>query len=108
MILDRDRKMAMRLIRWGLWSAGVGFWRVIEIHRCWGTEWLYCRMMARQTRDDLHHAPCCEANHWHYQRLVFKLCTCGAAAQEAERLAAERAKTPLGKAVLDELERHGG
>lgn len=31
------------------------------------------------TFDDLHHAPMCPANHYHYQRLPNGPCSCGAA-----------------------------
>jgi hypothetical protein len=35
-------------------------------------------MKRRQVLDAAHHAPCCQANHWHGQRLVFQGCNCGA------------------------------
>lgn len=45
----------------------------------WVLEWL----LRRQAVDDLHHAPCCPANHYHRRRLVFQPCTCGAALHAA-------------------------
>lgn len=44
-------------------------------------EWL----LRHQRVDDLHHAPCCPANHYHRCRLVYQHCTCGAAAAVEEQ-----------------------
>lgn len=52
--------------------------RLIDFRARWGTRWLLKRMKKNQTVDDLHHAPCCPANHYHYGRLVLEGCTCGA------------------------------
>lgn len=77
MILNRDRRLVMWLLRLKIWHVEMGFWRVPELVRRRGTGWIYRRMCRRQVRDDRHHAPCCPANHWHYQRLVFQYCNCG-------------------------------
>jgi hypothetical protein len=63
-----------------IWRARVGLFRTVEIVPRWGTRWLFNRLRDRQTVDDFHHAPCCPANHWSRQRLVFNNCNCGAAA----------------------------
>jgi hypothetical protein len=44
-----------------------------------GFGWLLERIKRAQLVDDLHHAPCWPANHYHRQRLVLHPCTCGAA-----------------------------
>lgn len=41
-------------------------------------EWLFNWRLNTQKVDNLHHAPGCEANHFHRMRLVFKKCSCGA------------------------------
>jgi hypothetical protein len=78
MIRDFDRKVAMLLVRVKLWRADPGLFRTVEIHPRKGTRWLLNMMKRRQVLDAAHHAPCCQANHWHGQRLVFQGCNCGA------------------------------
>lgn len=79
MIRDFDRKVVMLLVRVKLWRAERGLFRTVEIRPSKRTRWLLDLMKRRQVLDTAHHAPCCEANHWHGQRLVFKPCNCGAA-----------------------------
>jgi hypothetical protein len=78
MIRDLDRKVALLMVRLKLWRADRNLFRTVEIKPRKGTRWLLDVMKRRQARDTAHHAPCCPANHWHYQRLVFHACNCGA------------------------------
>lgn len=77
MIRASDRVIAAMLVRVRAWRTRT-FLRVEEIvPRRWSCR-LFRRMLRRQARDERHHAPCCPANHFHYQRLVLRGCTCGA------------------------------
>lgn len=77
MITDRHRVILRWLIKLRLWRAVVNM-RIVDFMPCPGTRWLFERMLRMQSMDDRHHAPCCPANHYHYRRLVFQRCTCGA------------------------------
>ncbi len=77
MITDRDRSIVEELVRLGIWKVEK-FMRLPNIVATDETEPLLEAMLARQSRDNLHHAPCCPANHYHYRRLVFSQCNCGA------------------------------
>lgn len=85
MIQPTDRKIVLLLLRLKIWRVEISMWRVPEIRTRWGTRWIYNQMLRRQTPDDLHHAPCCPANHWTRCRLVFHNCNCGAAQYEREK-----------------------
>lgn len=79
MVTNFERRLCMAACRLKIWRVKIGLFRTTEIYARWGTRWLYNWIKARQIVDDLHHAPCCPANHWHKQRLVFQPCNCGAA-----------------------------
>lgn len=78
MVNAREREIIKSLVQRGVLYAEVGFFRTVEIKAPPETQRLLDRIKARQVVDDLHHAPCCPANHWHKQRLVFQHCNCGA------------------------------
>lgn len=85
MILPFDRKLAVWLTRCRVfyfvppWMPGVLTFRCWRLRPRRGAWWLWEWMRRRQTRDGLHHAPCCPANEWAGQELVFQECNCGAA-----------------------------
>lgn len=80
MILPRDRKIAAALVRLRLWTIGPMFlWDIPQLRACLGTRWMLKRMVKRQTRDGLHHAPKCPGNEWSGANLVLLNCNCGAA-----------------------------
>lgn len=81
MVNDRERQVIMSCVDRGLMDAKVGLFRTLEISAPPETQRLLDRIKSRQKVDELHHAPCCPANHWHRQRLVFQPCNCGAAMQ---------------------------
>lgn len=76
-VLGWDRYLIEMLLRLKLWRLGQQM-HLVEVLPCRGTCWLFERMLKRQNVDDLHHAPCCPANHYHRRRLVFQQCSCGA------------------------------
>lgn len=78
MVTDRERSVIMTCVERGLMTAEIGLFRTVEIHAPPENQRLLDRIKARQKVDDLHHAPCCPANHWHKKRLVFQGCNCGA------------------------------
>lgn len=79
MVSDIERTLVLNLAKAGMVKVGVGMFRVIEVTPTNpGTAATLKRLKAMQKVDDLHHAPCCPANHWHRQRLVFHPCNCGA------------------------------
>lgn len=80
MITAIDRRVLRVLIACKLVCAKVSLFRTVDFHARKGFGWILDGMKARQTVDKLRHAPCCPANHWHRQRLVFQRCNCGAAA----------------------------
>lgn len=85
MVTDSQRKIVMRLIRLRVFVVRSSM-RLPWIGARWGFGWLLDRIKREQIVDDLHHAPCCPANHYHRARLVFHPCTCGAArASQGER-----------------------
>ena len=75
-----ERIVVILMVKARLWRL-VNEMRLVTIIPKTGTAWLRNWMLHRQTVDDLHHAPCCPANHYHKQRLVFQTCACGALAQ---------------------------
>jgi hypothetical protein len=77
MVKKFDRVLAIRLCMWKIWTARTVM-RQPDIVACWGTQWLLKLMKYRQEVDELKHAPCCPANHYHRMRLVFHPCSCGA------------------------------
>jgi hypothetical protein len=89
MIRNSDRKIAVTMVRLGLWTL---FQPRDDLFGCarlrarWGTRWLWNWMRARQPADDAHHAPMCPANRWSGQELVIQPCLCGAHAQRRAAL----------------------
>ncbi len=80
MILDSDRAIVVEMVELKIWKL-VNQMRLPDVVPTEETKPLLRAMKDRQKRDDLHHAPCCPANHFHYTRLVLKRCTCDAAAE---------------------------
>jgi hypothetical protein len=83
MIRQEDRKWVTRMLKLRLWMT-IFHLGTVWIKPMHGTGWLLERMLRRQTVDNLHHAPCCPANHYHRRRLVFGPCTCGAVEADHE------------------------
>lgn len=79
MVSDRERAVIQHCVQHGLMTAEIGLFRTVEIKAPPETARLLELIKKRQKVDDLHHAPCCPANHWHKMRLVFNRCNCGAA-----------------------------
>lgn len=77
MVTNPQRYMVKFLVWLGVWWLDYNM-RLICVNTRRGTTWFLRWMKKRQVVDDLHHAPCCPANHYHKQRLVFRPCTCGA------------------------------
>lgn len=77
MITERDRSIVRELLELEIWKLQITM-RLPDIVPTDQTEPLKDAMLKRQSRDDLHHAPCCPANHYHYRRLVLRRCNCGA------------------------------
>lgn len=80
MILPSDRVVAQVLVRAKVWRVeppGKDLFRCARIKPVHAKA-LYDRMVKRQARDGLHHAPCCPGNEWSGAALVFQRCTCGA------------------------------
>lgn len=80
MVTDRERRFVFVLTKLRVFRVRIGLFRTIEVVPRRGFKWIIDWLLKRQTVDSLWHAPCCEANHWHKRRLVFRQCTCGAAA----------------------------
>ena len=78
MVTDFERKVVLKMLGLGAWH-GRTWMRNTWIEPRPGFRWLLIWLKKRQIVDDLHHAPACNANHWHKQRLVFRSCNCGAA-----------------------------
>lgn len=78
MVTERQRRLVKRLVRLRAFKVFESM-RLPMIRARWGFGWLLKRLKAAQVVDDLHHAPCCPANHYHRMRLVFRPCTCGSA-----------------------------
>jgi hypothetical protein len=80
MVTEHERQQVLTMIR-------LGHWQIAESMRL---PWIQAKrfgallklLQRRQKVDALHHAPCCPANHYHRQRLVFRGCTCGAQREE--------------------------
>lgn len=90
MITNNERKLVKWMVKLKLWQVVINF-RLPDVYpRCRGTRWIFKWLLRRQVVDSLHHAPCCPANHFHKQRLVFGYCTCGAA-EHVRRDQAQRA-----------------
>lgn len=76
MVTEHERRQVITMVK-------AGHWVVLESMRL---PWIDAKafkpllklLKRRQKVDNLHHAPCCPANHYHRQRLVFHGCTCGA------------------------------
>lgn len=77
MITSDDRRTVLELIRLGIWDQEVRM-GLLEVTVPENMRPLFEVILKRQNVDDLHHAPCCPANHYHHRRLVFSRCTCGA------------------------------
>ncbi len=77
MVTKNERKFVQVMIWLMLWSTHMQM-RIVHVQAKIGTRWLLKRLKERQVVDDLHHAPCCPANHYHKTRLVFAKCNCGA------------------------------
>lgn len=77
MLTNRQKKLIYWMVKLGLWKYQV-YMRIPWVWPNFGSEWLHERLLKVQDVDDLHHAPCCPANHYHRRRLVFCRCTCGA------------------------------
>lgn len=77
MITKKQRNLVMWMVKVGMWDC-VTVLRQPHIKACYGTKWLLRRLLNKQVVDNLHHAPCCPANHFHNSRLVFQECDCGA------------------------------
>lgn len=79
MVTNMERMLIHRLVKAGKLKAEIGLFRVVTLSPTNpGMRALLDRIKARQKVDEWHHAPCCPANHWHRQRLVFTGCNCGA------------------------------
>ncbi len=77
MVTERQRKLIQFMVKLGLWSIYENM-RLPCIKATKGTWWLLNAILKRQVVDNLKHAPCCPANHYHKSRLIFRGCTCGA------------------------------
>ncbi len=78
MVTDKQRRFVKMMIWLKFWKPYFQM-RLIDIHARIGTYWLKRYLLKKQAVDNLHHAPCCPANHYHKARFVFQPCTCGAA-----------------------------
>lgn len=82
MLSNTERRLTNFMLRYGLWVAAFEM-RIIWIKARTGTAWMLRALLNRQSVDDLGHAPCCPANHYHRTRLVFQSCNCGATKRNA-------------------------
>ena len=94
MVTDKQRKFIVWMVKLGLWKTVVQM-RLTDIRACRGTQWILDWLLKRQKVDDYHHAPCCEANHYHNTRLVFQHCNCGA--EHYAKVEAIKSKTQEGR-----------
>jgi hypothetical protein len=79
MITDRDRKLLALMLALKM-VEGVENMRLVDFRSvAAGTAEVLKGIKERQARDVRKHAPCCPANHYHYTRIVYQHCTCGAA-----------------------------
>jgi len=81
MVTDTQRSIIKFLVKSKIWRLEIQM-RIVDVRPLYGTSWFLRWILKRQIVDDLHHAPCCPANHYHRARLVFQHCTCGAANQQ--------------------------
>lgn len=79
MVTVGERRLIGWLVRLGVWKADYNLFGTVSIFPRWGTHRFYEWLLRRQRVDDLHHAPCCPANHWCRRQFVFRRCNCGAA-----------------------------
>jgi hypothetical protein len=78
MVTTQERRFIGWMIRLHIWTADYNLFGTVQVFPRWGTRWLFERLLRRQVVDDLHHAPCCPANHWCRRAFVFRRCNCGA------------------------------
>lgn len=103
MISDRDRAIVVTLFSRGAVTAKNNLFGTIDIHPTDEfTNRLLKRLRDRQEVDDLHHAPRCEANHWCRQRLVLRICNCGAARQAQKEKQQAMITEQKAQAIRDE------
>ena len=76
MVTAQERWLILALVRVRVFSLYTSM-RLVCVSARPGFRWLLKWIMKRQVVDNLKHAPCCPANHYHRQRLVFQRCTCG-------------------------------
>lgn len=79
MVTLQERWLILALVRCRVFKLYLSM-RLPCVSAMRGFGWLLNWIKRRQSVDDLHHAPCCPANHYHRQRLIFQRCNCGAAA----------------------------
>lgn len=79
MITTIDRQLLRVLLAFKVVRPKTNLLRTTDFHAAPGFGWVLEGMKARQNVDKLRHAPCCPANHFHRERLVFQPCNCGAA-----------------------------
>jgi hypothetical protein len=72
-----NRVVTRTMIALGLWKHEINLFNLLSI-KPQKAKWLHTLMLKYQQVDNLKHAPCCPANHYHRSRLVFQPCTCGA------------------------------
>jgi hypothetical protein len=82
MVTSKERRFIRAMVAMKAFKAVGGFFGTTEIWPRYGFGWILEAIKRRQVVDDLHHAPCCPANHFHKCRLVFETCTCGAVSLE--------------------------
>ena len=88
MVTDGQRDFIWGMVRARLFVLKTDM-RLTDVHPVFGVGFILKFIKKRQKVDDLHHAPCCPANHFHGTRLVFGSCTCGAL-----KLSQKKRKTP--------------
>lgn len=77
MLSNGQRRLTRVMVWLKLWVPSESM-RILWLQPRWGTRWLLLQLLKRQRVDELHHAPCCPANHYHRTRLVVHPCSCGA------------------------------
>jgi hypothetical protein len=80
-VTDGQRRLVYALAKAHVFRPEIGLFRTVQIIPRWGFRWVLEWLLRNQTVDNLHHAPCCPANHFCKRRLVFTRCNCGAAAR---------------------------
>lgn len=99
MVTDQQRAQVLYMVK-------QGHWQVYEQMRVPCVRAIRFRALLdllkdRQPVDNLHHAPCCPANHWHRARLVFQGCTCGASQEMREGASRPRKLQPAIRAACE-------